>query len=72
MPKGFRYITKERVEEKPYYSVLTNKGKSRRKNVIRSGTYSTYDEARREAKKMADKYNMNITIFDLHKARTNR
>jgi len=72
MPKGFRTISEEHISERPYYSVLTNKGKSRRKNVIRSGTYRTKAEARNEAKKIAQNYNLNIRVFDLRKARSNK
>ena len=68
-PIGFGYVSKERAKERPFYSVLTVKGKNRRKNVIRSGTYKTKAEARKEAEKIAITYNLNIRIFDLRKQR---
>lgn len=72
MPKGFSsYISDEIANRKPFYSVLTNKGKDRRKNIIRSGTYTSKREAKTNALALAQKYNMNLRVFDLRKRRTN-
>jgi hypothetical protein len=71
-PIGFVSVSEKTLAERPFYSVLTNKGKDHRKNTIRSGTYRTKKDARDNAVGLAEKYDMNLKVFDLRNRRKSK
>ena len=71
-PIGFTTVSDKTLSEHPFYSVLTSKGKDHRKNTIRSGTYKTKKDARDNAVGLAEKYNMNLKVFDLRNRRKSK
>jgi hypothetical protein len=71
-PIGFTTVSEKTLAERPFYSVLTNKGKDHRKNTLRTGTYPTKKEARDNVLGLAQKYDMNIKVFDLRNRRKSK